>query len=79
MPYGGYLAYMGHLNFIAVVLIATLVYLVGSHITYSISYYGGALLFLEKYGKYAGIRKREPEAARQWFYKYGDAPFSQAG
>lgn len=29
MPYGGYLAYMGHLNFIAVVLIATLVCLEG--------------------------------------------------
>jgi len=71
MPYGGYLAYMGHLNFIAVVLIATLACLAGSLITYSISYYGGAPLF-EKYGKYVGIRKSELDAAQQWFHKYGD-------
>lgn len=71
MPYGGYLAYMGHLNFIAVVLIATLACLAGSLITYSISYYGGAPLF-EKYGKYVGIRKIELDAAQQWFRKYGE-------
>ncbi len=70
MPYGGYLAYIGHLNFITVVLIGTLACLAGSLVTYGISYYGGAPLF-EKYGRYAGISKRELDAAQHWFNKYG--------
>jgi membrane protein DedA with SNARE-associated domain len=72
MPYGGYLAYIGHLNFITVVLIGTLACLAGSLVTYGLSYYGGAPLF-EKYGRYVGIRKRELDVAQRWFDKYGQA------
>ncbi len=71
LPYGGYLAYLGHLNFIAVILVGTLACLVGSLITYSVSLYGGNYLF-ERYGVYIGMTKRELNLAQAWFDRYGE-------
>ncbi len=71
LPYGGYLAYLGDLNFVIVTFIGTLACVVGSLITYSIAYYGGNYLF-ERYGKYVGITKRELNVAYRWFDRYGE-------
>ncbi|MGZ4947219.1 MAG: DedA family protein [Halobacteriota archaeon] len=71
LPYGGYLAYLGHLNFFAVTLTGTLACVVGSLFTYFIAFYGGNYLF-ERYGKYVGITKRELNVANAWFDRYGE-------
>ncbi|MGZ4915906.1 MAG: DedA family protein [Halobacteriota archaeon] len=71
LPYGGYLAYLGHLNFFAVTLTGTFACLVGSLVTYFIAFYGGNYLF-ERYGKYVGMTKRELNVAQAWFNRYGE-------
>ncbi len=71
LPYGGYLAYLGHLNFLIVTLVGTFACLVGSLITYSVALYGGTYLF-ERYGKYMGITQRELNVANEWFDRYGE-------
>ncbi len=71
LPYGGYLTYLGHLNFFAAVLTGTLACLVGSLVTYSVAFYGGNYLF-ERYGKYVGMTKRELNVAQAWFDRYGE-------
>jgi membrane protein DedA with SNARE-associated domain len=71
LPYGGYLAYLGHLNFFAVVVVGTFACLVGSLCTYFIAFHGGNYLF-ERYGKYIGVTKRELNVANTWFDKYGE-------
>ncbi len=71
LPYGGYLVYLGHLNFLIVVLTGTLACLVGSLITYFIAFYGGNYLF-ERYGRYVGITKRELNIGYAWFERYGE-------
>ncbi len=71
LPYGGYLAYLGHLNFLLVTLTGTFACLVGSLITYLIAFYGGNYLF-ERYGKYVGITRKELNIANAWFDRYGE-------
>jgi len=71
LPYGGYLAYLGHLNFFAVVIVGTFACLVGSLCTYFIAFHGGNYLF-ERYGKYIGVTRRELNIANAWFDKYGE-------
>ncbi len=71
LPYGGYLAYLGHLEFLLVTLVGTFACLAGSLVTYSIAFYGGNYLF-ERYGKYVGITKRELNVANVWFERYGE-------
>jgi len=71
LPYGGYLAYLGHLNFFAVVIVGTFACLVGSLCTYFVALHGGNYLF-ERYGKYIGVTRRELNIANTWFDKYGD-------
>jgi membrane protein DedA with SNARE-associated domain len=70
LPYGGYLAYVGHFNFWGVVVVGTFACLAGSLVTYFIAFYGGNYLF-ERYGKYVGITRRERRIANEWFDKYG--------
>lgn len=71
LPYGGYLAYLGHLNFWGVVIVGTFACLAGSLVTYFIAFFGGNYLF-ERYGKYVGITERELNLANEWFNKYGE-------
>ncbi len=71
LPYGGYLAYLGDLNFLVVILTGTFACLVGSLITYFIAFYGGNYLF-ERYGKYIGITTRELNVAHAWFDRHGE-------
>ncbi|KPJ49953.1 MAG: alkaline phosphatase, partial [candidate division Zixibacteria bacterium DG_27] len=45
--------------------------LVGSLVAYFVGIYGGRP-FLEKYGKYVLLSKRDLDTADRWFEKYGD-------
>lgn len=72
MPFSGYLANQGDLNFWLVGLWGALGNVFGSIIAYYIGFWGGRPL-LEKYGKYFFIRKHELDRADVWFNKYGQS------
>lgn len=71
MPFAGYLAYTGKFNFLFVILIAGLGTVFGSLVSYYIGEYGGEP-FLEKYGKYLLINKKDLEWTHKWFTNYGE-------
>ncbi|OYT42127.1 MAG: alkaline phosphatase [Candidatus Aenigmarchaeota archaeon ex4484_224] len=71
MPFSGYLAYLGYLNFWLIVLVASFANLFGSLISYFLGIKIGRS-FIEKYGKYLMIRKKHLENAEKWFNRYGE-------
>jgi membrane protein DedA with SNARE-associated domain len=71
MPFGGFAAQRGDLNFILVVLAGTFGCLAGSLISYGVGYYGGRPL-LQKYGRIVMIKKHDIDLADRWFNKYGN-------
>lgn len=71
MPPAGLLVAAGRLDFIAVILIATLGSLIGSLISYVIGRYGGRPL-IDKYGKYILLNHEELNKTDAFFKKYGD-------
>ena len=71
MPFGGFAAQRGDLNFILVVLAGTLGCLAGSLISYAVGFYGGRPL-LEKYGRIVMIKKHDIDLADRWFNEYGN-------
>jgi len=72
MPFAGYVAWLrkSRIFFALSVAAATLGNLLGSIILYSIGLRIGRP-FIEKYGKYLLIGKRELEIAERWFLRYG--------
>lgn len=70
LPFGGFLASSGQLNFWLVVLVATLANLVGSLILYWIGFFGGQPI-LERYGKYVLIHRDDLAKLGYWLGKYG--------
>ncbi len=75
MPFAGYLASTGTVNFWAIVFVGALGNLVGSLIAYAIGYFLEESLILSlihKYGKYVLIRESEYVHAVKWFQKYGN-------
>jgi membrane protein DedA with SNARE-associated domain len=71
MPFSGYVAWRGGLTLIGVTLAGTLGCLVGSLVAYTIGVYGGRP-FLDRFGKYVLIRKREIDRAHEWFERHGE-------
>lgn len=75
MPFSGFLASQGALNFWLVVVTGTVANLVGSLIAYYIGYYLEETVLLKlirKYGKFILISEKEYRHAEHWFQKYGD-------
>ncbi len=70
MPFGGFAAQQGRLDFFWVGMAGSIGCLVGSVLSYAVGYYGGRPL-LEKYGKFFFITKHEIDIAHSWFEKYG--------
>lgn len=70
VPFGGFLASSGRLDFWVVVLVATLANLAGSLLLYSIGYYGGQT-FLHRYGKYILMHRDDIEKMDRWLQHYG--------
>lgn len=70
MPFSGFLVAEGKFGFWAVVLMGTLGNLLGSLLLYWIGSVGGRP-FLERYGKYFLLSKRELERSEWWFSRYG--------
>lgn len=72
LPFGGYLASVGQLNFWGVVMAGTIGGTVGSIISYYIGLKGGRP-FLLSYGCYFGFSAKHLNQAEAWFDRYGEA------
>lgn len=70
VPAGGVLAAAGRLNFVAVVLTASVANLIGSLIAYAVAARWGTPLLLGP-GRFVGIRRHHVEIADRWFSRYG--------
>ena len=70
MPFAGFIAFQGHLDFWAIILAGTLGNLVGSILLYYIGLKGGRPVLM-RYGKYILISEREIKIAEEWFRKFG--------
>ncbi len=75
MPFAGFLASQGRINFWLVVLVGALANLAGSLITYWIGSRGRERvhLWVKSYGKYLLITVSEVETAERWFKSHGEA------
>lgn len=70
LGYGGYLISKGVLNYPLAVLAGVIGGTIAQLFLYWAGYYGGRP-FLEKYGKYVFIKKKQIDVSEQWFQKYG--------
>ncbi|MBN6188895.1 DedA family protein [Aneurinibacillus sp. BA2021] len=70
LAYGGYLVSQGQINLIGAVIAGTIGGTIAQLFLYWMGYYGGRP-FLEKYGKYLLIRKKDIDKAEAWFNRYG--------
>jgi membrane protein DedA with SNARE-associated domain len=71
MPFSGYLAGRGDLNLILVTLSGAFGCLVGSMAAYMVGIYGGRP-WIERYGKYLLISRKDLDRAERWFSRYGE-------
>ena len=71
MPFAGYLAHAGQFNLLFVMVVSALGTIFGSLISYYMGKYGGEP-FLENYGKYLLINKKDLEWTHKWFHNHGD-------
>ena len=70
MPFAGFVASQGHLDFWVIVIAGTLGNLVGSLLLYYVGLKGGRPVLM-RYGKYLLISEREIKIAEEWFRKFG--------
>ena len=75
MPFAGFLAQGGALNFWAVAAVGALGNLIGSLLAYALGYFleeSVILSLIKKYGKFILISEHEYIRAVKWFQKYGN-------
>jgi membrane protein DedA with SNARE-associated domain len=71
MPFSGYLVYTGQFNLWVVGFVGALGCVAGSLVAYWAGMYGGRP-FIERYGRWVLISRRDLDLADRWFSKYGD-------
>lgn len=74
LPFAGYLVSKGEMNFHVASFAGAIGCVLGSLPSYYIGYFGGRT-FVEKYGKYFLVSKKDLEEADKWVEKYGDWAF----
>jgi len=74
LPFAGYIVSKGEMNFHVAAIASAIGCVLGSLPSYYIGYFGGRT-FVEKYGKYLLISKKDLEDADKWVEKYGDWAF----
>jgi membrane protein DedA with SNARE-associated domain len=74
LPFAGYLVGKGVLNFHIACFAGAFGCVVGSIPSYYLGYFGGRP-FIEKYGKWFLISKKDMEMADNWSSRYGDYAF----
>lgn len=70
VPFGGFLAAVGKMDFWAVAVVATIANLAGCVLLYGIGLKGGRPL-AERYGKYFFVHRDDIEKFDRWISKYG--------
>lgn len=70
LAYGGYLVFIGEINFFGAMVFGTIGGVMAQLFVYWIGRYGGRPI-LDKYGKYILIKKKHVDYAEDWFKKYG--------
>jgi membrane protein DedA with SNARE-associated domain len=70
LGYGGYLISKGVLHYPLAVIAGVIGGTIAQLFLYWAGYYGGRL-FLDKYGKYVFIKKKQIDLSERWFQKYG--------
>ena len=70
LPFGGWLAYDGKLDWILVALAGTIGCVVGSALAYWAGMKGGRA-FVCRYGKYVFLNEGHLDSTERWFKKYG--------
>lgn len=74
MPFAGFMASKGIINFWLAVFVGALANLVGSILAYSLGYKKGedwVRLAIRKWGKWLLIKEEEFDRAKNWFHNYG--------
>jgi len=75
LPFAGYMVTLGKINSIhTAAIFGAIGCVLGSVPSYYIGYFGGRE-FVEKYGKYFLVSKKDLEEADKWVDKYGDWAF----
>ena len=72
MPFSGYLVLNGQFTLLGVTLAGAVGNVWGSVAAYYVGLWGGRP-FIERYGRYLLISRRELDIADRWFQKYGEA------
>lgn len=70
-PFAGYVAFTGRFTLWGIALAGGIGSVAGSFVTYEIGKYGGRP-FIEKYGKWVLISRRDLEIADKFFARYGN-------
>jgi membrane protein DedA with SNARE-associated domain len=70
LPFGGWLAYDGHMDWILVSLVGTAGCIAGSALTYWVGMKDGKA-FVRRYGRYVFLNEGHIEATERWFKKCG--------
>ncbi|WP_147533088.1 DedA family protein [Bacillus marasmi] len=70
LGYGGYMISLGKISWVGAVVAGTIGGTLAQLFLYWLGYYGGRP-FLEKYGKYILINKKQIDISEKWFEKYG--------
>lgn len=70
LAFGGYMITNGHFNIYGVILAGTIGGTLAQLFLYWIGYYGGRP-FLETYGKFLFIHKKQLDLSEHWFQNYG--------
>lgn len=68
--FGGYLVFLGTLDFTTVVIVGVIGGLIGSILSYMAGAYGGPE-FVIKYGRYVFLSEKHVNMAQKWFDRYG--------
>ena len=74
LPFAGYMVSKGIFNFHVAAWAGAFGCVIGSIPSYYLGYFGGRT-FVEKYGKYFLVSKKDLEDADRWVEKYGDWAF----
>jgi membrane protein DedA with SNARE-associated domain len=70
LAYGGYLLSQGKISLIGAIIAGVIGGTIAQLFIYWIGRYGGRP-FLERYGKFIGIKRHHIDLSEQWFQKYG--------
>ena len=72
MPFSGYLVSTGQFSMLGVTMAGAIGNVLGSLVAYYVGVWGGRP-FVERYGPYFLVSRRDLEMADRWFLKYGEA------